>query len=261
MSCYITICERAAEAAGELLLQKIGQVQVREKGPADLVTEADLAAQELITGIILDEFPDHIVVGEEDRGHSGNAQVSDYRWIVDPLDGTTNYAHGVPHYSVSIALEHRGELLVGVVFNPSSGECFSAISGEGACLNGNRIYTSSVSKLSEALVAIGFPPKAASDSADVNAFLEAISRCQAMRRTGSAALNLCYLAMGRFDAGWCFSTKPWDVAAGALIIKEAGGIVTRPDGSQFSVESADFAAASTKPLHAELRNMLTKCFK
>ena len=155
---------------------------------------------------------------------------AEYRWIVDPLDGTTNFVHGVPHYCVSLALERNGELLVGAVYDPLLEECFTAAAGQGAWLNGRPIHTSQVSLLSEALAAVGFPPKVTRDSPDLLLFLEMVCRCQAIRRTGSSALNLCYLAAGRFDLYWSYSTNIWDVAAGVLILREAGGHDNIPRG-------------------------------
>ncbi len=256
MSDYVTICERAARAGGAVLLDWIGRIEVREKGPGDLVTEADLASQEVIRRTVLDAFPDHSLLAEEDEGIETSPARTEYRWIADPLDGTTNYVHRVPHYCVSLALERNGELLVGVVYDPVAEECFTAAAGAGALLNGRPIRTSEVTELSGALAAVGFSCAAGPDSPDLVAFLKAIPHCQAIRRTGSSALNLCYLAAGRFDLYWSFSTKIWDVAAGALIVREAGGELTAPDGGPFVLESAQFLAAANKRLHAKSRQFL-----
>ena len=251
---FASVCERAARAGGAVLLEKLGQVEAREKGPADLVTEADLASQEAVRRVVQEAYPDHEVLGEE-GGHehlTGAAEPSAHRWVIDPLDGTTNYVHGVPHFCVSLALQRGEELLAGTVFDPVSGECFSAAAGEGAWLDGRRIRTSGVSACAAALAATGFPPGATLDAPDVRAFLAALPHCQSMRRTGSAALNLAYVAMGRFDASWSFSTRIWDVAAGILLIREAGGVATRPSGGGFRADSGHFLAASTADLHGEL---------
>ena len=234
------------------MLENMGRVEVRKKGRADLVTEADLASQQVVAETILAAFPDHAVIGEEDTGDVV-PRASEYRWYVDPLDGTTNYVHQVPHFCVSLALEHSGRLLVGAVYDPVTEDCYSAVAGEGARLNGEPIRTSGVSRLSEALGAVGFPAQVKPDSPDLVLFLEAVKHCQALRRTGSAALNRCYVASGRYDAYWCYSTKAWDVAAGVLLIREAGGTVTSPDGGPFLVETGQFLAAATGELHAELR--------
>jgi len=255
---YITICEKAVRAGADAVQDWIGRIDFREKGPADLVTQADFASQEVIRKTILDEFPDHSILGEEDDGIEVAGGGTEFRWIADPLDGTTNYVHGVPHYSVSLALERRGELLAGAVYDPVREECFTATAGGGAYLNGRSIHTSRVSELSEALAAVGFPPSVQRDSPDLQVFLEAVLHCQAIRRTGSVALNLCYLAAGRFDLVWGFSTKVWDVAAGVLIIREAGGVVSGPDGGTFILEDAHFLAAANQPLHEQLRQLANR---
>ena len=253
----VKVCEKAVRAGGELLLAKWGRVAVRQKGRADLVTEADLASQEIVSQIILAAFPGHAVIGEEDAADAARPE-SEYRWFVDPLDGTTNYVHGVPHFCVSLALEHSGRLLVAAVYDPVAEECYTAVAGEGARLNAEPIRTSGVSRPSQALAAVGFPAEVKPDSPDLLLFLEAVKHCQALRRTGSAALNLCYVASGRFDASWCCSTKAWDIAAGALLIREAGGVVTSPDGGPLLLETGRFLAAANPALHAELRSMVAK---
>jgi len=262
ISDYVRVCETAVRAGGRVLLEKIGRVKVREKSPSDLVTEADFASQELVRRTILTAFPDHSVISEEDEpdgaGAEGEVKPTEYRWFLDPLDGTTNYVHQVPHFCVSLALERSGELLVGAVYNPVTGECFSAAAGQGAFLNGKRIRTSEVSTLPQSLAAVGLPSAVRPDSPDRQLFLAALTRCQALRRTGSAALNLCYVAVGRFDAFWSYSTKSWDVAAGVLLIREAGGVVTAPDGGPFVLDKGHFLAAANGPLHAELRAMVAE---
>ena len=217
MSEYMEVCEAAVRAGGAVVQQWVGRFEVREKGPADLVTEADMASQEAIRELIVDHFPDHFLIGEEDSGVEEEAGEAEFRWIADPLDGTTNYVHRMPHYSVSLALEHRGRVLVGAVYDPTRDECFTAAAGQGAFLNGERIQSSRVSDLAGSLAVVGFPPNARRGSPDLAVFLEILDKCQAIRRTGSAALNLCYLAAGWFDVYWSYSTKIWDVAAGAWI--------------------------------------------
>ncbi len=256
MSEFIGVCEEAARAGGAVLLEKLGRVQVREKAPADLVTEADFASQQRISRILLDAFPDHDVLGEEDSPDLPQKNTGGFRWIVDPLDGTTNFVHGVPHFCVSVALQHGCKILAGVVFNPISKECFTATAGGGAFLDGRPIHTSRVSRLSQSLCAIGFPPGTQDDSPDLQAFLHALPQCQALRRTGSAALNLCYVAAGRFDAAWSFATKIWDMAAGTLLVSEAGGIVTPPDNAGECLESGHFLACSTAQLHKSLLTLI-----
>jgi myo-inositol-1(or 4)-monophosphatase len=267
---FLTICEQAARAGGAVLLDWVERFSVREKGPADLVTEADVASQETVREILHSAFPDHDFLSEEEptvvgqtagtagsaaeSGRASTAAVPDrYRWIVDPLDGTTNYVHRIPEFAVSLALERGGEVLAGCVFNPVAGECYTARRGGGAYLNGRRLQASGATKLLQALVAASFPPKVEAGSRPLVDFNRVIVACQSIRRTGSAALNLCYVAAGRFDAYWARETKIWDVAAGSLLIQEAGGIITAFDGTPLRLERPQFIAAATEALHRELR--------
>ncbi|HEV2968959.1 MAG TPA: inositol monophosphatase family protein [Pirellulales bacterium] len=262
---FLAICEQAARAGGAVLLEWADRFSVREKAPSDLVTEADIASQEVVRSILLTAFPDHDFLSEEDPvlpAIAGQARDSArpagqlngrYRWIVDPLDGTTNYVHHVPEFAVSIALEQAGEVLVGCVFNPVAGECFTAVQGGGAFLNGRRLAVSQATELSHALVAASFPPKVEPGSRVLKDFAEVIVACQSVRRTGSAALNLCYVAAGRFDAYWARETKIWDVAAGSLLIREAGGLITGLDGAPFHLDRPQFISAATEHLHRQLR--------
>jgi myo-inositol-1(or 4)-monophosphatase len=252
MSEYLEVCEKAVRRGGALLVERIGKVAVREKGRADLVTEADIASQELVRSTLRESFPDHSLMSEEDPIGGAAATPTEYRWILDPLDGTTNYVHGVPHFAVSLALERRGELLVGAVYDPMADECFIAVRGGGAFLNGKPIRTSGIAKLSEALVAVGFPTVVQRDSPDLLLFNEAVMRCQAMRRTGSAALNMAYVAAGRFDASWACGTKLWDVAAGILLIREAQGAVTSLATVAGVLGEVPTMAAASDPLLSEL---------
>ncbi len=250
---YARVCEEAVRTGGRVIQSWVGRAAVSEKGPADLVTQADFASQEAVRRLVLGAFPNHCVLGEEKvPGETPNARTA-YRWIVDPLDGTINFVHGVPHYSVSLALERDGELLVGAVYDPTLDECFTAVAGRGAFLNGRRIHASGVANLSEALAAAGLPPNVPRNHPDMAMFLEMAHRCQAIRRTGSAALNLCYMAAGRFDVYWSYSTNIWDVAAGVLILREAGGRITSTAGGEFVLEDARFLAAANQSLHDRLR--------
>ncbi len=254
---YITVCEQAARAGGAVLLDMIGRVEAREKGPADLVTEADLASQQAIRQVLLEAFPDHCLLGEEEDPLLRPPRPdSRFRWLVDPLDGTTNYVHNVPHFAVSSALERDGQLHAASVYDPVAEECFTAVTGGGAFLNGRRLATSQVDTLAGALAAVGFPPGVQQDSPDLKVFLKALPRCQAIRRTGSAALNLCYLAAGRFDLMWSYSTKVWDVAAGALLIREAGGVVTAPDGGPLVHQRGCLLAAANDRLFSRLQELV-----
>jgi myo-inositol-1(or 4)-monophosphatase len=254
MTDYLRVCEQAARSGGQVLLDWVDRFSIREKGPSDLVTEADLASQETIKRIVLEAFPTHGFLAEE--GGFVDSPQEGWRWIVDPLDGTTNYAHRVPQYAVSIALEHAGELVAAAIYDPVAQECYTAAAGKGAFLNGRAIRVSSTSALEYALVAVSFPACVARDSIDVSAFIEALLACQAVRRMGSAALNLAYVAAGRFDAAYAAETKAWDVAAGWLLVREAGGIVTDLNGSAASLSRPRFLAASGSELHARLVGLL-----
>lgn len=252
---YKTVCERAARAAGAVLLDWAGRFSAREKGPSDLVTEADLAAQEVIREQVLAAFPDHGFLAEEQHANIAS-QADGLRWIVDPLDGTMNYVHGVPNYAVSIALEQRGQLLVGTVLDPVNGECFSAARDQGAWLNGRRLRVSAANELSQALVAASFPARVERNDREIADFIEVTVRAQGTRRMGSSALNLCYVAAGRFDGYWSTSTKTWDIAAGALMILEAGGVISHYGGGPLDLARPQFIAAATPKLHNELRGLL-----
>lgn len=248
---YLTVCERAARAGGKVLLEWQGRINPREKAPKDLVTEADFASQEIIRGIIHDAFPDHDFLGEEDEGPE-DAGDAEFRWIVDPLDGTVNYVHRLPTFAVSIGLERRGELVAGVIFNPVSQECFSAAVGCGANLNGRPIQVSSCESLRRALVAASLSADVERDSDQVKRYLELLVASRSLRRLGSAALNLAFVAAGRLDGYWATTVKIWDVAAGIVIVREAGGIITNLEGGPISLSRPHLAAASTKALHSEL---------
>ena len=253
---FVTICEEGARAGGAVLKHWEGRFDVQEKAPADLVTQADLASQEAVRQVISQAFPDHAFVGEEDQ--STDRPDADYCWIVDPLDGTTNYVHGMPFYCVSVALESRGKILAGTVFDPVTGECFIAALGDGARLDGKLISTSGVSTVSDALIAVSFPPRIEANTQEIHDFIEVVGACQAIRRFGSAALNLAYLAAGRLDGYWAHTIYPWDVAAGVLILREAGGVVTALDGGPFDVWRPAFVASAGEPLHTEFRSYLGK---
>ncbi len=251
---YLTLCEQAARAGGDALTQWVGRFQVREKGPRDLVTEADFASQEAIRGVVQAAFPSHDFLSEE--GDSAVRLDGDYCWVVDPLDGTTNYVHQIPHYAVSVALLERGRPLVGVIFDPVSRECFAAQRGQGATLNGETIRTSGVSELSRAVVAASFAARVSFPSSEIDQFVAAVRLTQGVRRTGSAALNLCYVACGRFDAFWALSTKAWDVAAGVLLVEEAGGAVSHLDGGPFGLAEPHPVATASDALQKRFCEML-----
>src|SRR5688572_1007548 len=204
MAEYLDVCLEAAHVAGEILRQWQGRFQTKEKGPKDLVTEADLAAQEAIRGILLTAFPDHDFLGEEDaadRKSKGLAPIpqrrSDFRWIVDPLDGTTNYVHGLPGFAVSIALPQADNIILGVIYDPLSQDTFVALRGQPPTLNGQPLATSGCTQADQALISVSFSPHVTRDSPEIARFIEAVLACQSVRRMGSAALNLAYVAAGR----------------------------------------------------------------
>jgi myo-inositol-1(or 4)-monophosphatase len=250
---YLEAAQRAARLGGQELRRWQGRFAVKEKGPSDLVTEADFASQEIIRKELLTAFPEHGFLGEE----SGASTVGTdgYRWIVDPLDGTTNYVHGLPQFCVSIGLERAGELLVGVVYDPTAEECFAAGAGRGAMLNGKPISVSGVNDLSQALVAASFPPRVAPGHSSVTEFLAVMQRAQSTRRMGSSALNLSYVACGRLDAYWASETKTWDVAAGWLLVREAGGVVEGRHGP-LDLTRPKFIAGANRELTSQLRQTI-----
>jgi myo-inositol-1(or 4)-monophosphatase len=258
---YLAVCEEAVRAGGAAIQSWVGKFTVQKKGPADLVTQADLASQEAIRRVVLGAFPDHSLLGEEDAPAQSAENRTEYRWIADPLDGTTNFVHGLPIYCVSLALERNGEPLVGAVYNPISEECFTAAAGQGAWLNKEPIKTSRITDISEALAIMGFPPQVKPDSPDFRIFLEAVFRCQGIRRSGSSALNLSYLAAGHYDVFWGYSTKIWDVAAGVLLIREAGGALCAANGAEYKLSGDPLLAAANPHLLAQILAITEKALK
>lgn len=248
------ICDEAAHAGGRKLLDFAGRAQVREKGPSDLVTEADWASQEAIRQVLLGAFPDHGFMSEElDQPVNPQAELC---WVVDPLDGTTNYVHQIPHYAVSIALIERGSPITATVLDPVHDELFSASKSGGAWLNGRPIRTSSATDPAESIVAASFAAHVSADSPEIEQFRSVLLNCQAVRRTGSAALNLAYLAAGRFDAFWSMSTKAWDVAAGVLLVEEAGGAICHVSGAPFELSLPHPLATATVELQLHFQRLL-----
>jgi len=254
---YIEASQVAAKLGGVKLMEMMGTAKVSEKAPKDLVTEADLASQVAIENHLLSQFPDHILVGEEDTEKSGDLNDDKFCWIVDPLDGTMNYVHQLRSFSVSIALRYQGELLVGTVYDPWTDECFSAGKGMGATLNGNPISTSACSDPNEALIVCSFSSSVDRHHPEVERFLRVLGNTASIRRLGSAALNLSYVACGRTDAYWATGLKCWDIAAGFLILEEAGGTLNCIEGGDtIDFTKPKFSAAATNELSQRLREYL-----
>ena len=260
----------AALAAGRLQRQYFRtSIDIQKKGAIDLVTEIDLRVEREFRALIAERFPEHLVLGEENTdgeemrpglisaSHAGNESRSHFfRWIIDPIDGTTNYAHGLAIFCVSIALEIDGRIDVGVVYDPMADELFTAERGEGARLNGRRIHVTGCGSIGDALMCTGFPYSVREKPGHLIAgFAEFMRISQAVRRLGSAALDLCYVAAGRFDAFYEESLNAWDIAAGALIVEEAGGRVTGTRGETFTPH-AGHIVASNGQLHAAVLSTL-----
>ena len=231
-----------AREAGSLLMDHFRRrVKIEYKGDVDLVTVADRQSEALILERIRSHFPAHDVMGEEGaRIETG----SDYKWYVDPLDGTTNFAHSYPVFCVSLAVEFRGARVAGVVYDPTRDEMFSAEKGKGAQLNGQPIRVSSTARLGECLVATGFPSHKRHQNPNIYFYHQITLRSHGVRRAGSAALDLCNVAAGRFDGFWEFNLNPWDTAAGVLIVEEAGGRVTDFSGGPFPIASRETLASN-----------------
>jgi myo-inositol-1(or 4)-monophosphatase len=253
---FIPAMSEIAREAGALLMHYFHQhLKIEYKGDADLVTAADRAAEALIRDRIRQKWPTHDVLGEE-QGLSD--QGSEYRWYVDPLDGTTNFAHGYPVFCVSMGLEYRERLsgqrasrVAAVVYDPTRDELFTAEQGRGARLNGEPIQVSKTATLKESLLATGFPSHKRHKNPNIFFYHQITLRTHGVRRAGSAALDLCNVASGRYDGFWEFNLNPWDTAAGVLIVEEAGGKVTRFDGSPFELNSRE-TVASNGLLHEAL---------
>ena len=263
MPSYLEACLEAARLGGQVLLDWQHRFECREKGPKDLVTQADVEAQEAIRACIRKSFPNHDFLSEEDaadRKAKGLPPIpdrqSDFRWIVDPLDGTTNYVHHLPGYAVSIALQIGSEMELGVVFDPLAKETFVAQRGKGATLNGKPLCTSGCQALNQALIAVSFSPHVSRDSAEIKRFVEILLASQSVRRMGSAALNLCYVAAGRLDGYLATSVNVWDIAAGILIATEARGKIAALDAGPLNLDRPELLAAASPPLLDQLVSCL-----
>lgn len=251
---YLKAAKEAAQKAGRFLKESIDNTkEIIFKGSVDLVTNLDNQSQSMIFKYLSDSFPDHDFLAEEGLSEERGAE---FRWIIDPLDGTTNYAHKFPVFTVSIALERKSEVVLGVIYDPMREEMFTALRGEGAFLNERKIKVSSVDDLDKSLVATGFPyDLRVSDVNNINHFKNFVTRVQAIRRCGSAAMDLCYVACGRFDGFWELKLQPWDMAAGALIVEEAAGQISDFLGRGFSIHSAEILA-SNGLIHGQMIDVL-----
>ncbi|OJX39926.1 MAG: hypothetical protein BGO78_14155 [Chloroflexi bacterium 44-23] len=243
--------ERLAKQAGKILKTGFGQVhQVTHKGSIDLVTEIDRQSEEYLVSQIHQQFPGQTIIGEEGGTYTG-AQ-SDLVWYLDPLDGTSNFVHGIPIFSVSIAFSVNHAIKLAVVYDPLADECFSAEAGRGARLNGSPIQTAQATQLVDALVATGFPYHVHETGANLDNFANFARSAQGVRRLGSAALDMCFVACGRLDGFWELGLQAWDLAAGVLIAREAGAVVTAPDGSPFILTSPTDVLAANPTLHPQM---------
>jgi myo-inositol-1(or 4)-monophosphatase len=248
---FLSVAWDAANSAGEIIRASWHQPKsIDYKGAIDLVTSVDRETERSIVELIRRNFPSHSILAEEET--NVESKENEYRWIIDPLDGTTNFAHGYPQVSISVALEHGGQPILGLVYDPLRRECFRAVKGQGATLNGSPIQISTVKELDKALLATGFPYDRREKADYYLSFFKAfLTRCQGIRRNGSAALDLCYAACGRIDGFWELKLRPWDTAAASLIVAEAGGTISDFSGNQFSIWGNE-TLASNGLIHAEM---------
>ena len=249
---YITTASEIARRAGALLLEFLNRgvkTEYKGVGTVDVVTEADRASEKLIVESLRAAFPNHGIVGEEgSRSHSS----SECLWYVDPLDGTTNFAHGFPVFCVSLGLARKNEVIAGVVFDPTRNELFAAERGSGATLNGEAIHVSKIRTLGESLLGTGFPSKKRHLNPNIHFYHQLTLQSHGLRRAGSAALDLACVAAGRYDGYWEFNLNAWDTSAGVLLVEEAGGKVTHVDGSRFDVAVSRDVLATNGLIHLEL---------
>ena len=243
--------ETAREAGGILLAEYDRPVSISYKGDVDIVTQADRRSEQAVVTKLRAHFPKHSIVAEEGGGSESD---SPFRWHVDPLDGTTNFAHKYPCFAVSIGLEEAGEPIVGVVYQPVSGELFTAVKGEGAFLNQKQIHVSSIETLGTSLLVTGFPSVKRTQNPNIHYYWDFTLRSHGVRRDGSAALDLAGVACGRFEAFWEFGLHSWDCAAGVLLVREAGGVVTQFDGRPYRLGDHELLASNGR-VHAEMREV------
>ena len=264
IGCLSEICRKA----GHIVLGHYGKTDTAEhKGEIDLVTIADRESERYIIGELSHLFPGHEIIAEEEHGgdeglkgggkrKTGTKRNGEFRWLVDPLDGTTNFAHSFPHFCISLGLEYEGVAVFGMVYAPIQDELFIGIKGRGATLNGRRVSVSKVSSLVDSIIATGFPyDRRSNPRNNMELFQRMMTRVQGIRRCGSAALDLCYLACGRLDGFWELRLKPWDMAAGVVIVREAGGRITNIRGGILDIYKDDILASNTL-LHREMLDAL-----
>jgi myo-inositol-1(or 4)-monophosphatase len=244
-----TAVEIAREAGALVANYHQRHIPFETKGEFDLVTEADRASEKVIVERLRSHFPAHGIVAEEGGGHES---ASEFRWFVDPLDGTTNFAHGFPMFCISMGLERAGELIAGVVYDPIRGELFTAERGAGAFLNHHRMHVSPVARIADSLASTGFPSRKRHHNINIHFYYQLAMASHGVRRTGSAALDLAFVAAGRLDFFWEFGLKSWDMAAGALLVQEAGGRVADMTGAPLSVTASDHILADNGLLHDEI---------
>jgi len=257
MTRYTPDIEPIIREAGALLMSYFRRrIGYEYKGDVDLVTEADRASEKFITARLQSRWPEFGIMGEEG---TRSDMAAEYRWLVDPLDGTTNFAHGFPVFCISIALTRGEELLAGFLYDPTRDEFFSAENGAGAKLNGQVMHVSKTQTLSESLLGTGFPSQKRHKNPNAHFYHQLTLRSHGLRRAGSAALDLANVAAGRYDGYWEFNLNPWDTAAGVLLVREAGGIVTRFDGSPFRLDSRE-VLASNGIIHQELMENFAEMF-
>lgn len=256
MQPIVNIAVEAARAAGDIIVRhmdRLDRVKVSSKHNNDLVTEVDVKAEQAIIETIHKVYPTHGILAEESGLNQGE---DDYTWIIDPLDGTANYVHGFPHFAVSIAVKYKNRIEHGVVYDPVRGECFSASRGKGAILNDRRIRVNQLANMNQALLGTGFPfrNKALAERY-FSTFQALFGKCAGIRRAGAAALDLAYVAAGRLDGFWEFNLQPWDIAAGSLLIKEAGGLVGDFSGGESYMKTGNIVAGNPKIFKSLLQTM------
>ncbi len=259
-SAFLATAVEIVTRAGEIQLERRESgFSISKKAENDLVTEVDLECERMCRAVLAERFPDHDILAEEFGAASSSVEASRWRWVFDPLDGTTNYAHGLPVFCSSLGLEIDGRTEVGAIYDPTHRELFTAERGKGASLNGARLAVSDADGLRDSLLVTGFPYDVHRHAGDLVALFGAfLGRAQAVRRLGSAALDLCYVAAGRFEGFWEQHLKPWDVCAGALIVEEAGGRITGTDGSPFEIAAAHLVASNGR-IHDAMLTVIREC--